>query len=71
MSDIAPNKPAVAAPKGGVLIETQPGDFLPIPKRSLNSSGEVKVKKFRVSGGRAGRTFILRESLDAWIDSAA
>ena len=70
-------------PTSGTFVATIADDFIPVPQkrlayRGLNLSrsstlrlinaGEILVAKLRVSGGRQGRTFILRESLDAWLE---
>ena len=70
-------------PTSGTFVATTAADFIPVPQKRLDyrglnlsrsstlrliNSGEILVAKLRVSGGRQGRTFILRESLDAWLE---
>jgi hypothetical protein len=58
-------------------------DFVPIPQKRLKYRGinlsrssvlrlaashDIKLVKVRVTGGAKGRSFILRESIDAWIN---
>jgi hypothetical protein len=74
----APNAPKAAAH----YVATTAADFLPFPAVTLNyrglnlsrsslyrlrDAGEIRTKAFRITGGLKPRTFILRESLDAWI----
>lgn len=66
-----------------ILVASTDQDFIPLPRGTLfyrglklsrsllyrlREAGDIKVKQFRVTGGLQGRTFILRESLDAWIE---
>lgn len=66
----------------GTAVTANTDDFLPIPAKRLAyrgldlsrssilrlvNAGEVLVAKLRVSGRRQGRTYLIRESLDAWV----
>jgi hypothetical protein len=70
-------------PTSGTFVATTAADFIPVPQKRLDyrglnlsrsstlrliNAGEILVAKLRVSGGRQGRTFIIRESLDAWLE---
>ena len=67
----------------GVYTIATNQDFIPIPPvrlkyRGLDLSrsstlrlikaGEFRVVRVRVTGGTKGRTFILRDSIDAWLE---